>query len=428
LRFSVDGGTLHDFYSGAGIGSEGLNSGVRLSGAHTHFVHWTSTTSFDLFGLPAVPHEVRLVLVDASNTELTNAGAATTKNFTVQQPPVGNLQLDLMLGGLNFAVGLSEAPDGRIFYNERLTGTIRIINPGWQLDLDPFCQVSVQTTGSEQGLLGLTLDPSFSSSNEIVYVYYTGPGPVNRVSKLTKSGGVCRENVILDNLPSSDNHNGGIIQFGPDGMLYVVIGDAEDASNALDKTSLAGKILRVNPDGSAPLDNPFILDPNPNAQKVFSYGHRNSFGFTFHPHTNHLWESENSDNDNDEVNRVVAGGNYGWDVNRRAGILNDPCCIDPILTFNPVIAPTGIIAIPENSTIYPQVFHNNLLVAAFVGGTIHHVILSGQNLDELGGSSVAYTGGQGGLLSLMLGSDGYVYVSDVDPSNGSSKIFRVVPN
>jgi len=95
--------------------------------------------------------------------------------------------------------------------------------------------------------------------------------------------------------------------------------------------------------------------------------------------------------------------------------------MDPILAFNPVIAPTGIIAIPGSSPAYPPVYRNNLLVAVWIDGTIRHVILNGANLDAFGGSDVAYTGGVGGLLSLILGADGYVYVSN------SSSIFRIVP-
>src|SRR5437016_3517821 len=312
LRFSIDGGAPHDFYNGAGIDS---NNGVLLNGLHTHFVHWTSRTSFDLFALSAGPHQVRLVLVDAANTELTNAGAATIHNFMVQQPPIGDLHLESVLDGLDFPVGLSQAQDGRVFFNERLTGNF---------------------------------------------------------------------------------HNGGIIQFGPDGKLYIVIGDVGTASNAADKTSLAGKILRVNPaDGSGLSDNPFFGSGNVNQDRVFSYGHRNSYGFTFHPQTQDLWESENGENDNDEINRIVAGGNYGWDSNQRMGMLNNPCCIDPIAVFFPlpcticVIAPTGIIAIPGNSFIYPQVFRNNLLVAAFIDGTIRLVTPDGTNPDLPGTTSVA---------------------------------------
>ena len=410
MTLSIDGGPLNDFYNGSGITSD---NGVLLNGVHNHAVHWTSTNSFDLFGLAAGSHSVRLALVDGAEV------ASTTHNFTVQQPPSGDLQLQSVLSGLNFPVGLSLAPDGRIFYNERVTGAVRIINPTWQLDPTPFCQISVSTNG-EQGLLGLALDPNFLSSGS-VYVYYTVSGEtMNRVSKLTNSGNGCTETIVLDNLPVSSIHNGGIVKFGPDGKLYVIIGDAANASNAQDLTSLAGKILRVDPDGSAPSNNPFFGSGNPNSDKIYSYGHRNSYGFTFHPQTQDLWESENGPSDNDEINRVIQGGNYGWPI--VGGIAGNPNYIDPLVAFNPVIAPTGIIAIPANSSVYPPVYHNNLLMAAWNDGTIRHVVLSGASLNQFGGTSVAYTGGQGGLLSFMLGSDGYIYVSNF------GGIFRVVPH
>ena len=244
IRFSIDGGAIHDFYNGVGINSD---NGVLLNGVHDHAVHWTATNSFDLFGLAAGAHLVRLALADQNNQEL--PGASTAQNYTVQQPPTGDLQLQPVLSSLDFPVGLSPAPDGRIFYSERLTGAIRIIKPGWPQDPPTlFCQISVSTSG-EQGLLGLTLDPNFSPSNESVYVYYTTPGAtMNRVSRISKSGVVCTETPILNSPLVSTIHNGGILQFGPDGKLYVVIGDAGNSSNAQDLTVLNGKILRVNPD------------------------------------------------------------------------------------------------------------------------------------------------------------------------------------
>jgi len=425
LHFYLDTDAIaYHFYGGNGINDD---NGVLYNGVHTHFVHWKSATSFDIFGLSSASHQVRFVLADQNHNELANTEATKTLNFSVSQPPTGDLQLQSVLPGLNFPVGLALAPDGRVFFNERLTGNIRIINQQWQLVNQPFCQISVATSG-EQGLLGLTLDPSFAQ-NRFVYVYYTAPGAtMNRVVRYTESSGSCtQETVILDNLPVNSFHNGGIIQFGPDGKLYVIIGDAGNMANSQNLTSLAGKILRVNPDGSAPSDNPFVSNANANAKKVFSFGHRNSYGFTFHPHTNHLWETENGPSDSDEINRIIAGGNYAWDANQRRGILNDPCCVDPIAVYFPApcnpctIAPTGIIAIPENSTVYPVAYRNNLLFVNFKFGQIHRLVLTGANLTQLGTQSIAYNGGSGGLLSLMLGADGFVYVSN------ANAIFKVVP-
>jgi aldose sugar dehydrogenase len=417
LHFYLDTDTIaYHFYGGAGINED---NGVLYNGVHTHFVHWRSATTFDIFGLPSTTHTIRLVLADHNHNELANSEATITRNFSISQPPTGDLQLQSVLSGLSFPVGMALAPDGRVFFNERLTGRIRLINPQWQLVSTQFCQITIATNG-EQGLLGLTLDPDFAN-NRFVYVYHTASSPLrNRVVRYTDSSGSCtQETIILDNLPASTNHNGGIIQFGPDGKLYVIIGDAENTANAQNVTSLAGKVLRVNPDGSAPSDNPFFSNANTNAKKVYSLGHRNSYGFTFHGHTGHLWETENGPSDNDEINRVVSGGNYGWPTVR--GIAGNANFRDPILAYVSVIAPTGIIAIPENSTVYPTAYRNNLLFTAWNDGRIRRVILSGPDLTLLGSSSTAYNGGQGGLLSLMLGADGFVYVSN------TSSILRVVP-
>lgn len=417
LHFYLDtDATAYHFYGGVGINED---NGVLYNGAHTHFVHWKSATTFDIFGLPSTAHTVRLVLADLNHNELANSEATITRNFSISQPPTGDLQLQSVLSGLNFPVGMALTPDGRVFFNERLTGRIRLINPQWQLVPTPFCQITIATNG-EQGLLGLTLDPDFVN-NRFVYVYHSASSPLrNRVVRYTDSSGSCtQETIILDNLPVSTNHNGGIIQFGPDGKLYVIIGDAENMANAQSVTSLAGKVLRVNSDGSAPSDNPFFSNANANAKKVYSFGHRNSYGFTFHGHTGHLWETENGPSDNDEINRVVSGGNYGWPTVR--GIAGNANFRDPILAYVSVIAPTGIIAIPENSTVYPAAYRNNLLFTAWNDGRIRRVILSGPDLTLLGSSSTAYNGGQGGLLSLMLGADGFVYVSN------TSGIFKVIP-
>jgi len=417
LHFYLDADTTpYNFYNGSGINDD---NGILYNGVHTHFVHWKSATSFDIFGLPSTAHTVRFVLADQNHNELANSEATKTLNFSVSQPPSGDLQLQSVLSGLNFPVGLAQAPDGRVFFNERLTGKIRIINPQWQLVPTEFCQISVATSG-EQGLLGLTLDPNFAQ-NRFVYVYYTEAGAArNRVVRYTDSSGQCANPTpILDTLPVSGNHNGGIIQFGPDGKLYVVIGDVQNQANSQSLTSLAGKILRVNPDGTAPSDNPFISNPNANAKLVYALGIRNSYGFTFHGHTEHLWQTENGPQDNDEINRIVAGGNYGWPTVR--GIAGNPSFLDPILAYTPTSAPTGIISIPENSAVYPAAYRNNLLFAEFNTGRIRRVVLSGAGLSQLGSSSIAYNGGNGGLLSLMLGADGFVYVSN---TNG---IFKVVP-
>ncbi|MEP6958015.1 MAG: hypothetical protein ABI980_04740 [Nitrospirota bacterium] len=118
--------TAYHFYGGTGINED---NGVLYNGVHTHFVHWKSATSFDIFGLPSTAHSVRLVLADQTDHELANTEATKTLNVSVSQPPTGDLRLESVIPGLDFPVGLSLAPDGRLFYNERLTGRVRIITP-----------------------------------------------------------------------------------------------------------------------------------------------------------------------------------------------------------------------------------------------------------------------------------------------------------
>jgi glucose/arabinose dehydrogenase len=189
----------------------------------------------------------------------------------------------------------------------------------------------------------------------------------------------------------------------------------------------------VNPaDGSAANGNPFISDPDPIAKRVYSLGHRNSFGFTFHSKTSDLWQTENGPTICDQINRIVFGGNYGWPT---FPCLGQPPFIDPIILFgdgstaNPIIAPTGIVAFREDS-VYPAQYHNNLLFADFNFGQLHRIVLKGGGLTDFDSHSIVCNCGQGGLIAVMHGlnvpgQDGYIYVSNIN-MNGS--IFRVVLN
>ena len=203
LHFYLDTDPVpYRFYNGAGINDQ---TGVTYNGIHTHFVHWKSATSFDIFGLRSAAHTVRLVLADQNNVELQNPEATDTLNFSVSQPPPGNLQLQPVVASLNFPTSLSLAPDGRVFFSEIFTGTIRIINPQWQLVSQPFCTIAISTIGN-QGVLGLALDPNFAA-NHYVYVFYTALTTpcVNRVVRYTESSGSCTEETL-----SSRRHSRGV--------------------------------------------------------------------------------------------------------------------------------------------------------------------------------------------------------------------------
>ncbi len=329
------------------------------------------------------------------------------------QPSNGALEVELVLGGLDFPVTLACTSDGRIFFNELRTGNIRIIREG-VLFPTPFATVPVSING-ENGLIGLAFHPRFDS-NGFVYVFHTHPHPRrNRVLRFTDLNNLgTQETVIIDDLPAADIHIGGNLGFGPDGKLYVTIGDVSNPANSQSLDSLAGKILRYNPDGTIPADNPFLDSP------IFALGLRNSFDFTFHPATGVIYATENGPNCDDEINRIIAGGNYGWRPNYPCGD-TDTEFISPIIRFSPPIVPTGITFYTGDQ--YPE-FLNDLFFVYFDGGTegkIKRIELTGENLDQAGSiSSFLVEGELGGLLDVITCPDGNLYFSSAD------SIFRVV--
>ena len=168
-----------------------------------------------------------------------------------------------VVNGLSAPTAMAFAPDGRLFVSEQ-GGAMRVVKNG-SLLAEPFVTLKVDSAG-ERGLLGVAFDPDFAT-NGFVYVYYTVPGrrgvaAHNRVSRFTASGDLAarRSELILVDLPdltSATNHNGGSMVFGPDGKLYIGVGENNDGANAPDITTRLGKILRINADGSLPTDNPF---------------------------------------------------------------------------------------------------------------------------------------------------------------------------
>jgi glucose/arabinose dehydrogenase len=225
-----------------------------------------------------------------------------------------NLRVETLVRGLETPWAIDFAPDGRIFIAER-AGRIRVVKNG-QLLAEPWMTLDV-TEVSEAGLLGLALDPQFAQ-NRYVYVAYTYRAGFtrlqNRLVRLredAKAGNGTLDKVLIDNVPGANNHDGGRVKFGPDGKLYWSTGDAQTARLAQNRSSLAGKILRLNADGTIPADNPF-----PNSY-VFSYGHRNPQGLAWHPGTGRLYSTEHGPSGfqgccRDELNLIEAGKNYGW--------------------------------------------------------------------------------------------------------------------
>jgi glucose/arabinose dehydrogenase len=223
-------------------------------------------------------------------------------------------------GGLDRPTAFTFAPNGRIWFIEKDTGAIRILNAetgGVRLFKD---LTGVDGTG-ERGGLGIALHPDFPAI-PFVYVYVTRIDDgvlVNELLRIRSDGGApAATKVLFSWRPSgATNHNGGRILFGPDGMLYVVIGENADPALSQRLGTIRGKILRLRPDGSAPATNPF-------GSRVWAFGIRNSFGMAFDPATGLLWETENGPGCNDEINRIRRGGNFAWGPHQACGSLAAP--------------------------------------------------------------------------------------------------------
>src|SRR5215470_13845841 len=221
----------------------------------------------------------------------------------------------LLAAGLTNPTAMALAPDGRIFVCEQ-GGNLRVIKNGTLL-ATPFLTVTVDSSG-ERGLLGVALDPNFVS-NQLVYVYYTATTPTthNRISHFTAVGDVAMagsETVVMDlnNLSTATNHNGGAIHFGPDGNLYIAVGDNANGTNSQSLSTRLGKVLRITSSGGVPPGNPFISQTSGPNQTIWALGVRNPFTFSFQNGTGRMFINDVGENTWEEINDGIAGSNYGW--------------------------------------------------------------------------------------------------------------------
>nr|WP_246294740.1 PQQ-dependent sugar dehydrogenase [Schlegelella koreensis] len=219
------------------------------------------------------------------------------------------------VGGLVDATAFAQAPDGRFFVAEQ-GGTLRVVRGGVLL-AEPFVRLNVDSRG-ERGLIGVALHPDFAA-NGWVYLHYTTPegGAHNRISRFTAVGDVASagSEVRIADLPvlsTATNHNGGALHFGPDGKLYVGVGENANPANAQNLASPLGKILRFNADGTIPGDNPFAANASGLARAVWAYGLRNPFTFAFEPGGSRMYINDVGQNAWEEIDAGTAGANYGW--------------------------------------------------------------------------------------------------------------------
>ena len=271
--------------------------------------------------------------------------------------------VDDRASGLVSPWGLVPLPDGSALVSERDTGRIvRVASDGSATEAARIAEAAPEGEG---GLLGVALDPT----GAWLYAYVT-TATDNRVIRMAINDLGAPHEEIITGIPKAGIHNGGRIAFGPDGMLYVATGDAGEPDLAQDPASLGGKILRLDPTGGVPEDNPFPQSP------VFSLGHRNVQGLAFDS-AGRLWATEFGAKDADELNRLVPGGNYGWPIVEGmapSGATNLPeGYVDPQAQWSPTS-----LASPSGMAIVGDVAY----VASLRGEVLWQVPLVGERAGE----------------------------------------------
>ena len=356
----------------------------------------------DLQGIEFLPGRTLTLTATFSDGSTTSAAAtvAAAQGFTTA----------LVTSGLNAPTAMAFAPDGRLFVAEQ-GGRLRVIKSGALL---PTEFLSVTTTSSgERGLLGIAFDPNFAS-NHFVYVYYTATSPTvhNRVSRFIANGDVAvpgSESVILELNPLSDatNHNGGAIHFGLDGKLYIGVGENANGANAQTLSNLLGKMLRINPDGSIPSDNPFFTTASGDNRAIWALGLRNPFTFAIEPTTGRIFINDVGENSQEEINDGIAGSNYGWPATE--GPTSNPSFRSPLFAYGHGAGPTTGCAI-AGAAFYRSA--TALFPADFIGDYFFADLCSGwiRRFDPASGVVTDFASGFSSPVDLQVGADGGLYV------------------
>ena len=339
---------------------------------------------------------------DTPTTSPTETATATaTPTATATQVPARRT----VATELSVPWGIAFLPDGDALVAERDTARILRIPAGGGEPREVMQVPGVNTNAGEGGLLGLAVSPNYGR-DRLVYAYFTSDTD-NRIVRFRLGG---RVRTVLTGIAAAGIHNGGRIAFGPDGKLYAGVGDAAETSNAQNRESLNGKILRMNPDGSVPSDNPF------DGSLVYSWGHRNVQGLAW-DRRGRLWASEFGQNSRDEVNLIRAGRNYGWPEVEGVGG-GGGGFTDPLVTWST----------SEASPSGAAIIGRNLYVAALQGECVWKIPLDGASA---GKPTRMLAGRYGRIRTVVAAPDGTLWVATSNrdgrgsPREGDDRIIAV---
>lgn len=326
-------------------------------------------------------------------------------------PASARIKAQRVVGGLERAVAFTFDADRRLWYVDKNEGDIRIYNPEKRSDRLFFVVPRVFGAG-ELGLVGIALHPAYPDK-PFVYAYATRriDGDLkNQIVRIEDAHGSGRHLRVLSSSPAGSYHAGGRILFGPDGMLYAVVGEGGSPSRSQDLDSNQGKVLRMTPNGKAPDDNPF------RHSRVYAYGIRNGFGLAFDPRSGDLWETENGPECNDELNRIRPGRNYGWGPSATCSTpppaprntnRDGPSPVEPEWYTVTTIAPVGA-AFCQDCGLGAR-SRGRLFFGAYNTGEIRRVSLTSDRRSIRGWDTVYRRSGV--VLSVEAGPDGSLYFS-----------------
>nr|WP_195940763.1 PQQ-dependent sugar dehydrogenase [Romboutsia sp. 1001713B170131_170501_G6] len=342
-----------------------------------------------------------------------------TKSITSRQIPY---EIEVIAENLYVPWAIDISNEGNIYFTER-SGAIRIIEDG-KLNSKPLITFSSPfVSQGEGGLMGIALDPNFSN-NHYIYVmhsYLEANQIYNRVVRLVVNNNIASiDKVILDKIPGGSIHNGGRIKIGPDQKLYITTGDAGNPALAQDPTSTAGKILRIELNGSIPKDNPIINSP------IFSLGHRNPQGLAWNS-KNVLYSSEHGQSAHDEINIINPGGNYGWPIVQGNEESSEVITQKPLIhSGEDTWAPSGITFINQGP------WEGKLLVATLRGQQLLGISMNGKGTVVKNVESWLKNE-YGRLREVVQGKDGSIYLTTSNkdgrgnPDVNDDKIIRLTP-
>lgn len=373
-------------------------------------------------------------LAPTQSPEPTQSPVPTQLNTPISEPPIEEeaqpfpvgWEVELVVEDLDIPWSVVFPQENRILITER-TGRIRevvdgVLNPTAVFSFDEVMEVG------EAGLMGMALHPDYEQ-NKSVYVCYAtsvGGSMIDRVVRLIDTGNMRLDTIIVDNIPAARFHAGCRLKFGPDEKLYISTGDALSPQLAQDVDSLAGKILRVNDDGSIPGDNPFADSP------VFSTGHRNPQGISWDSEKGILYASEHGPSGfdgpggGDEINVIIPGGNYGWPLVSHDEVLEGT--IKPMIQFTPAEAPGSMLFYDRDELPF---FKGNLFFGALRGEGVMRLIVGedGKTIQRV----EKIVNNVGRVREVTAGPDGSIYFTTsnrdgrADPREGDDRLFRIIP-